>query len=465
MSFCPPSYVSAATGSCQGCTSRRPPRVSHAMIASRTTPTLCVFVMPIGPSRNPPSVIQVVPVISPFPLYAYQLAKTGSRLSFPRGKTTVTPVRTGPWPTTSRPSPSISVVKPTSTPATSVIASSRPAVPPMGSARSRSRGRETDCAAAPAATIARKNGRAAIRVTASPGKGPTTMRSGRSAWHERSEVPDRAGKYGVRLPPANRTDESQIQIERPAHSIAGTGEHRNRRWISRSIDRRISEEFELPAQVPRHGHTERRGPQRGARRAVRPLRADTSVRDVEIQRDAADVVAGYRGEADIRRACPRALGQRSRRELDRRQEREIAENGVRIEKPPLYAEADVTEARGLSRTGEHHGSDQIELNVCREPDLRDRRREVRPLAGTGAVAFHTRLDLDVSRRDGVCVRCDGRPLGLHGARIGSGRILCKQRSGDEHRQDATGNRTTKHGVHEQATEESGGSPENREAQR
>ena len=62
---------------------RRPPLVSHAMIASRTVPTLCVLVMPMGPSRNPPSVTHVVPVISPLPLYEYQLANTGSRLFLP----------------------------------------------------------------------------------------------------------------------------------------------------------------------------------------------------------------------------------------------------------------------------------------------------------------------------------------------------------------------------------------------
>src|SRR4051812_49321667 len=60
----------------------------------------------------------------------------------PRGKIAVTPVRTGPWPTTSLPAPAISVRCPTSTPATSVIASSGPGVPVNGmpSARARTAG-------------------------------------------------------------------------------------------------------------------------------------------------------------------------------------------------------------------------------------------------------------------------------------------------------------------------------------
>src|SRR5262245_33184450 len=60
---------------------------------------------------------------------------------------TVTPVLIGPFPTTSFPLPEISVVWPTSTPVTSVIASSGPAVPPIGKARSRARGfvLGTDC--------------------------------------------------------------------------------------------------------------------------------------------------------------------------------------------------------------------------------------------------------------------------------------------------------------------------------
>jgi hypothetical protein len=110
------------------------------MMASRTTPTLWVLVMATGPSSHPLSCTHVVPVISPLPLSVNQAAKTGSELAFPRGWITVTPVRTGPLPTTSFPLPVMSVVWPTSTPATSVMASSGPAVPPIGSLRSRSRG-------------------------------------------------------------------------------------------------------------------------------------------------------------------------------------------------------------------------------------------------------------------------------------------------------------------------------------
>ena len=80
------------------------------MIASRTTPTLCVLVIATGPSSSPLSCTQVVPVISPLPFSVNQAANTGSGLALPRGCTTVTPVRTGPCPTTSLPLPEISVV-------------------------------------------------------------------------------------------------------------------------------------------------------------------------------------------------------------------------------------------------------------------------------------------------------------------------------------------------------------------
>src|SRR5690348_13714745 len=95
---------------------------AHLIAASRTVPTLWVLVMNIGPSRKPPSSIHVVPVISPLPLMENHDANTGSLDVLPRGSTAVTPVLTGPLPTTRGPSPEISVVNPTSTPATSVIA-------------------------------------------------------------------------------------------------------------------------------------------------------------------------------------------------------------------------------------------------------------------------------------------------------------------------------------------------------
>src|SRR6187401_180163 len=98
MSFKNPSYVSATTGyvyqksSLYQCLS-----TNHFNTASLTTPTLLVLVIMIGVSKNPDSVIQVVPVISPFPFKVYQLAKTGLFV-LPLGKIAVTPVLAGPFP-------------------------------------------------------------------------------------------------------------------------------------------------------------------------------------------------------------------------------------------------------------------------------------------------------------------------------------------------------------------------------
>ena len=110
------------------------------MAASRATPTLWVFVMSTGPSSRPDSSTHAVPVISPFPLSENHPAKTGSADAFPRGKTAVTPVRTGPSPRTSGPLPLMIVACPTSTPATSVMAFWGPGVPSNGTPRSRARG-------------------------------------------------------------------------------------------------------------------------------------------------------------------------------------------------------------------------------------------------------------------------------------------------------------------------------------
>src|SRR5215207_6376265 len=153
MSLSPPSYVSATTGNPHGCMPGLP--TCHCRIASRTTPTLCVFVIPIGPSRTPDSCNHVVPVISPLPFSVNHAPNTGSGLPLPRGLMTVTPVRIGPFPTRSFPLPEMSVVCPTSTPATSVMASSGPAVPPIGSPRSRARGFAFDCPSAVAETPSR----------------------------------------------------------------------------------------------------------------------------------------------------------------------------------------------------------------------------------------------------------------------------------------------------------------------
>src|SRR5919198_783975 len=144
MSFKAPSHVSATIGSDQS--NSKPLCTSHSMTASRTTPTLCVFVIITGPARKPDSSSQVVPVISPLPLRVNHPPKTGSPLAAPRGKIAVTPVRTGPCPTTSFPWPRMIVLCPTVTPATSVMALIGPGVPSNGTPRSRARGRFCACA-------------------------------------------------------------------------------------------------------------------------------------------------------------------------------------------------------------------------------------------------------------------------------------------------------------------------------
>src|SRR6266545_5671781 len=143
MSLSDPSHVSATMGSDQS--NWKPLCTSHSMTASRTTPTLCVFVIITGPARNPDSSSQVVPVISPLPLSVNQPPKTGSPFVAPRGKMAVTPVRAGPWPTTSLPCPAMIVLCPTVTPATSVMALRGPGVPSKGTPRSRARGRLCAC--------------------------------------------------------------------------------------------------------------------------------------------------------------------------------------------------------------------------------------------------------------------------------------------------------------------------------
>src|SRR6185503_4574760 len=133
MSFRDPSHVSATIGSDQS--NSNPFLTSHSMTASRTMPTLCVLVIITGPARNPDSSSQVVPVISPLPLSVNQPPNTGSPFVAPRGNTAVTPVRTGPWPTTSFPCPEMIVACPTVTPETSVMALIGPGVPSNGTPR------------------------------------------------------------------------------------------------------------------------------------------------------------------------------------------------------------------------------------------------------------------------------------------------------------------------------------------
>ena len=141
MSLSRPSHVSPTTGSDHRRSPDRRCATACATRASRTTPTLWVFVMPIAPPSRPASRIHSSPVSSPLPLSRWQPANTGSAQTSPSwGRITVTPVRTGPWPTTSGPSPSMRVVWPTRTPATSVMALHGPGRPrPMTIPRSRAR--------------------------------------------------------------------------------------------------------------------------------------------------------------------------------------------------------------------------------------------------------------------------------------------------------------------------------------
>jgi len=143
MSFSQPSHVPqppAATTSHR----RAPPcdaRRSIGMTASRTTPTLCVFVIITGPPETgffPPRLCRSFrhchsATTSP------QTPRRQTNL-FARGRIEVTPVRTGPLPTSSFPSPEISVVCADGYARTSVMALNGPGVPSKGTPRSRARG-------------------------------------------------------------------------------------------------------------------------------------------------------------------------------------------------------------------------------------------------------------------------------------------------------------------------------------
>ncbi len=135
MSFRRPSQVSPTTGRLQNSRSSDREAISAEMSASRTTPTECVFVRAIGEHSIPDSRIHSSPVSSPFPFRRCAPAKTGSYQGLAScGWITVTPVRTS--------SPSISVVCPTRTPGTSVIAFRSPVGRvPMAMPSSRARGR------------------------------------------------------------------------------------------------------------------------------------------------------------------------------------------------------------------------------------------------------------------------------------------------------------------------------------
>src|SRR5438045_795501 len=186
MSLSAPSHVSATIGSDQS--NAKPFRTSHSITASRTTPTLWVLVIMIGPARKPDSSSHVVPVISPLPFSVNHAPKTGSPLVAPRGKTAVAPVRTGPCPTTSLPWPRMIVLCPTVTPATSVIALSAPGVPSNGTPRSRARGRVCACR-----WDARTSRRASTRMSVHLG-----MRKQRLP-HFEGGLPPRFARLGQRL--------------------------------------------------------------------------------------------------------------------------------------------------------------------------------------------------------------------------------------------------------------------------
>ena len=122
----------------------------------------------------------------------------------PRGRMAVTPVRTGPSPRTSGPSPWTIVACPTSTPATSVIALSGPGVPSNGTPTSRAR----SCAwaagarATSAATTTRTAHPAPPRPTGSGRRG--TSRVGRRAGRMGGAVTWRRGWCGRRRPCGRR---------------------------------------------------------------------------------------------------------------------------------------------------------------------------------------------------------------------------------------------------------------------
>jgi hypothetical protein len=76
----------------------------------------------MGVSSSPHSWTCVSPDTSPAPLSTKPPARQRLSNTLSCGMTAVTPVRTGPLPTSSGPSPMITVVWPTFTPSTSVMA-------------------------------------------------------------------------------------------------------------------------------------------------------------------------------------------------------------------------------------------------------------------------------------------------------------------------------------------------------
>ena len=82
-------------------------RVIHFTAASDTLPTDMVLVSRMGVSSKPHSTTWVSPETSPAPFSTNEPASTRSEKIGSGGRMAVTPVRTGPSPTTSGPSPSI----------------------------------------------------------------------------------------------------------------------------------------------------------------------------------------------------------------------------------------------------------------------------------------------------------------------------------------------------------------------
>src|ERR1700733_8666904 len=220
MSFSHPSQVSPTTGSDQSwCKTLY--FTFHEMIVSRTTPTLCVLVSATGPSRNPDSSIHVVPVISPFPFRLNQPAYTGSECFAARGRSTVTPVRTGPSPTFNGPSPRTSEVIPTCTPPTSVMAFSGPGVPSKGTPRSRARAPGCSARATHTRSVIPRKNEAHDRITRysiSTKQGKSLVRRRRGApcclhsnrqMHQAERCRRHAGD-AARLPDRARTNALQL---------------------------------------------------------------------------------------------------------------------------------------------------------------------------------------------------------------------------------------------------------------
>ena len=135
-----PSQVSPTTGMAHSGEAPARSAIAAPTRASLTVPTDQVLVSAIGPFSIPHSATSVRPVSSPTPETRWNPANLGRSQGSGPGRTTVTPVRTGPWPRTSGPDPLTMVSCPTRTPATSVMALHRPAgYRPIARPKSRSR--------------------------------------------------------------------------------------------------------------------------------------------------------------------------------------------------------------------------------------------------------------------------------------------------------------------------------------